>query len=57
MDLSLFQENNISVLWHDSKKFNLSYGQSSSLCIPNLSILDMFFYVGYKRSGELLNEK
>ena len=57
MDLSLFQENKINVLWHDQRDFDLSYNQSFSPFIPNLSILDMFFYVGYDRSSALLRGK
>lgn len=57
MDLSLFQENNISVLWHDSKNIDFSYDQSSGSFVPNLSILDMFFYVGYDKSAKLLFNK
>ena len=57
MDLCLFQENKINVLWHDPKDIDLSYNQSFSPFIPNLSILDMFFYVGYDRSAAILRGK
>ena len=57
MDLCLFKENKINVLWHDTKDIDLSYDQSLSPFIPNLSILDMFFYVGYDRSAALLRGK
>lgn len=57
MDLCLFQESEINVLWHDSKDINLRYKQSFSPFIPNLSILDMFFNVGYERSASILNCK
>lgn len=57
MDLCLFKENKINVLWHDAKDIDLSYDQSLSPFIPNLSILDMFFYVGYDRSAALLRGK
>lgn len=57
MDLCLFQENKINVLWHDPKDIILSYDQSFSTFIPNLSILDMFFYAGYDRSAAILRGK
>ena len=57
MDLCLFRENKINVLWHDPKDINLSYNQSFNPFIPNLSILDMFFYVGYDKSAALLRGK
>lgn len=57
MDLFLFKENKINVLWHDAADIDLSYDQYFSPFIPNLSILDMFFYVGYDRSAALLRGK
>ena len=55
MELPLFYDNNIDLLWHDSDKVSFEYAQPSGPFLPNLSILDMFFNIGYKDSAVLLN--
>tara|TARA_B100000989_G_scaffold271270_1_gene227937 strand:- start:725 stop:1438 length:714 start_codon:yes stop_codon:yes gene_type:complete len=57
MELSLFKENEVNLIWHDSKNFLFKYNQTTSNFISNLSILDMFFNIGYKESEELLKIK
>ena len=57
MELSLFQENNIKLLWHESENIALNYDQVASPFNPNLSILDMFFNIGYEKSAALFNSK
>ena len=57
MDLTLFNDNNIDVLWYDSDKNNFEYRQPTGSFLPSLSILDMFFSIGYKDSAKLLNSQ
>ena len=57
MELFLFKENEINLIWHDSKNFLFKYNQTTSNFISNLSILDMFFNIGYKESEKLLKIK
>ena len=57
MDLTLFNDNNIDVLWYDSDKSNFEYTQQTDSFLPGLSILDMFFSIGYKDSAKLLDSQ
>ena len=57
MDLFLFKENKVDLIWNDSKNFLFKYNQNTRNFISNLSILDMFFNIGYKNSEELLKIK
>ena len=57
MDLFLFKENEVDLIWNDSKNFLFKYNQNTRNFISNLSILDMFFNIGYKNSEELLKIK
>ena len=57
MDLSLFYDNNIDLIWHDSEKIDFKYDQSASTFLSGLSILDMFFNIGYANSAKLINSK
>lgn len=57
MDLPLFHENGIELLWHESESVSFQYPQMCEKFFPNLSILDMFFNIGYKESAGLFKRK
>jgi hypothetical protein len=57
MDLTLFTDNNIDVLWYESDKNSFEYRQPAESFLPGLSILDMFFHIGYEGSSKLLDSQ
>ena len=54
MNIDLFNKNDIEVMWFDSSRNIYKYPQFNETFISGLSILDMFFNVGYEASSEIL---
>lgn len=55
MDTDLFKTSNIKISWFDAKIEANQYDQNSEFFIPGLSILDMFFNIGFEESTNILH--
>jgi len=54
MDLDLFKQNNIEILWQEFPNNEIKYAQINGHFIPGLSILDVLFNIGAVQTKQLI---